>query len=193
MSKNNIRNNKLSKAVSYPKGQLLANLAFLKEYLSHYLHVSSGRIMLRGDTKINRLHLGLTGIQRFGGHLMEMSLVGFDPMLCESPKVLLTADLRHWPGLISSGAMKGTRESLENQYPYFALHLFVKGPPQTDNKILLSMRSKVFLWLTEKNRKTLSAELLQDACLFPELYFDQQIEEICKMYGAGLAFSPSLQ
>jgi hypothetical protein len=122
-----------------------------------------------------------------------MSLIAFDPMRCEPPRVVLTADLRQWPNLISSGAMKLTRESLENQYPCFALHLFVKGAPETDNKLLLSLRSKVFIWLTEKNRKKLSLELMQDACLFSEIYFDQQIQEVCKMYGAGLAFSPSLQ
>jgi hypothetical protein len=124
---------------------------------------------------------------------MEMSLVAFDPLRCEPPKVVLTADLRHWLRLIDSGAMKLTRESLENQYPYFALHLFVKGTADTDNKLLLNLRSKIFFWLSDKNQKKLSAELLQDARLFNELYFDQQIVEICKMYDAGLAFSPSLQ
>jgi hypothetical protein len=193
MAKSNTRKNNPAKGICYPKGKLLANLAFLKEYLAKYLQTGHGRIVIRGDEKILRLHQGLSGLHQFGGNSIELSLLAFDPMRCEAPKTVLTSDLSNWPALITSGALKHTRESMERQYPFFALHLFVKGEPQTTEKLLLSLRSKVFLWINEKDRKKLNTEIMQEACLFAELYFDQQIEEICKMYGAGIAFSPSLQ
>jgi hypothetical protein len=193
MAKSNTRKNEHSHRISYPQGKLIANLAFLKEYLARYLQTRPGRIVIRGNDRILRLHQYLSGILQFGGNSVELSLLAFDPMRCEPPKTILTSDLSNWPHLITSGALEQTRRALERQYPYFALYLFVKGEPKTTENFLLSLRSKVFLWISESDRKKLNAEILQDACLFSELYFDQQIQEICKMYGSGIAFSPSLQ
>jgi hypothetical protein len=193
MSKPNTRKGRIPKHLYYPKGQLIANLSFLREYLGHYLEMPSHRVVIRGDQKIYTLHERLSSIRYFAWKELELSLLAFDPFLCQPPKVILSADMENWPGIISSGALRNTRESMERQFPFFALQLSVKGAKKPEVKFLEGLQSKVFLWISEANRKQLSGELLQDAVLFSELYFDQQIREVCKLYGASLAFCPSLQ
>ena len=193
MSKPNTRKNRLPEPLFYPQGLLLANTTFLKEYLSRYLQTHTKLITIASDKKIYRLHLGPSGIHRYGGSILEMSLLAFDPMCCEPPRKILSADLRNWIDLIDSGALKLTRKAMESQYPNFALHLTFKAKNQQGKKFKLNTTSRVFLWLSEKNRKAMKSELLQEACHFQEIYFDQQIQEICKMYGSGIAFSPSMQ
>lgn len=193
MSKPNTRKSRLPEPLYYPQVLLLANSAFLKEYLARYLQTHPKLITITSDKKIFRLHSGPSGIQRYGGSILEMSLLAFDPLCCEPPRKILSADLQNWIDLIDSGALKLTRKAIESQYPYFALHLNFKAINQQGKKLKLNITSRVFLWLSETNRKAMKSELLQDACHFQEIYFDQQIQEICKMYGSGIAFSPSLQ
>lgn len=193
MAKQNTRRGNRKIRLVHKQGNLMANLFFLREYMVRYLQLRNERIHFRNDKQVMKLTDRLRCLPGIMWKQLEMSLLAFDPQSCEPPRTILCAGLENWPGLVASGALEHTRKSVEREFPLFALHLSVCGEGIASNSSLRYLQSKVYLWLSEENISQLSKELLQDSQLFSELYFDQQVREVCRMYGAHVSFSPSLQ